>query len=70
MRIDLNADLGEGGANDEAILDSVSSINVACAWHAGSADEMLSLVRAARARKWRSARIRVFRTGRISAARK
>jgi len=50
MRIDLNADLGEGCAHDQAILDSVSSINVACAWHAGSADEMLSLVRAARAR--------------------
>jgi 5-oxoprolinase (ATP-hydrolysing) subunit A len=48
--IDLNADLGEGCANDEAILDSVSSINVACAWHAGSAEEMLSLVRAARLR--------------------
>jgi UPF0271 protein len=50
MRIDLNADLGEGCLNDEAILDSVSSINVACAWHAGSAEEMLSLVRAARLR--------------------
>jgi len=50
MLIDLNADLGEGCVNDEAILDSVSSINVACAWHAGSADEMLSLVRAARLR--------------------
>lgn len=50
MRIDLNADLGEGCVNDEAILDSVSSINVACAWHAGSAEEMLSLVRAARLR--------------------
>lgn len=50
MRIDLNADLGEGCVQDEAILDSVSSINVACGWHAGSADEMLSLVRAARLR--------------------
>jgi UPF0271 protein len=50
MRIDLNADLGEGCGNDEAILDCVSSINVACAWHAGSAEEMLSLVRAARLR--------------------
>jgi 5-oxoprolinase (ATP-hydrolysing) subunit A len=50
MHIDLNADLGEGCAHDEAILQSVSSINVACAWHAGSAEEMLSLVRAARAR--------------------
>jgi 5-oxoprolinase (ATP-hydrolysing) subunit A len=50
MRIDLNADLGEGSPHDEAILESVSSINVACAWHAGSAEEMLSLVRAARQR--------------------
>ena len=50
MNIDLNADLGEGCGNDAALLDSVSSINVACAWHAGSADEMLALVRAARRR--------------------
>jgi len=49
MHIDLNADLGEGCAHDVEILASVSSINVACGWHAGSADEMLSLVRAARA---------------------
>jgi UPF0271 protein len=48
--IDLNADLGEGSAHDLALLDSVSSINVACAWHAGSADEMLRLVRAAQLR--------------------
>ena len=51
MQIDLNADLGEGCDNDEAILEHVSSINVACAWHAGSAEEMLSLVRAALIRK-------------------
>jgi UPF0271 protein len=50
MRIDLNADLGEGAPHDEALLESVSSINVACAWHAGSAEQMLSLVRAARER--------------------
>ena len=50
MPIDLNADLGEGCASDAAILEHVSSINVACAWHAGSAEEMLSLVRAARQR--------------------
>lgn len=34
-RIDLNADLGEGAANDEAILDFVTSANVACGFHAG-----------------------------------
>ena len=50
MRIDLNADLGEGFGNDEALLEYVSSINVACGWHAGSAEEMLALVRAARRR--------------------
>ena len=50
MRIDLNADLGEGSSHDLQLLDSVSSINIACAWHAGSADEMLSLVRAAQLR--------------------
>jgi UPF0271 protein len=47
MRIDLNADLGEGCANDEAILEQVSSVNIACGWHAGSAEEMQKLVRAA-----------------------
>lgn len=36
--IDLNADLGEGGAEDEALLDLVSSANIACGGHAG--DEM------------------------------
>lgn len=50
MFIDLNADLGEGCAHDVEILDSVSSINVACAWHAGSADVMWNLVRAAHLR--------------------
>jgi UPF0271 protein len=50
MSIDLNADLGEGCGNDEAILEYVASINVACGWHAGSAEEMLGLVRAARQR--------------------
>lgn len=47
MRIDLNADLGEGCDNDEAILEQVSSINVACGWHAGSAEVMQQLARTA-----------------------
>lgn len=33
--IDLNADLGEGGANDYALLTLVSSANIACGYHAG-----------------------------------
>jgi 5-oxoprolinase (ATP-hydrolysing) subunit A len=47
MHIDLNADLGEGRDTDGAILEYVSSINIACGWHAGSAEEMQALVRAA-----------------------
>ena len=30
MRIDLNADLGEGCGNDEALLKLVSSASIAC----------------------------------------
>ena len=33
--IDLNADLGEGCANDYALLTLVSSANIACGYHAG-----------------------------------
>lgn len=37
LSIDLNADLGEGGPSDEALLALISSANIACGWHAGSA---------------------------------
>lgn len=36
-RIDLNADLGEGVTDDEALLTVVTSANVACGFHAGDA---------------------------------
>lgn len=36
-RIDLNADLGEGVTDDEALLAVVTSANVACGFHAGDA---------------------------------
>ena len=39
-RIDLNADLGEGGSEDELLLGLVSSCNIACGGHAGS-DEIM-----------------------------
>ena len=45
MKIDLNADLGEGCANDAALLQLVSSANIACGFHAGDAQTMLSSVR-------------------------
>lgn len=43
--IDLNADMGEGFGpwkmgNDAALLDVVSSANIACGFHAGDADTM------------------------------
>ncbi|MFW0795177.1 5-oxoprolinase subunit PxpA [Gordonia sp. CPCC 205515] len=47
--VDLNADLGEGVGDDEAMLDVVTSANVACGFHAGSAAELLATCRAAAA---------------------
>jgi UPF0271 protein len=53
--IDLNADLGEGFghsrlAEDEELLDLVSSANIACGFHAGDATTMRETVRAAKSR--------------------
>ena len=45
--IDLNADLGEGDACDEELLQIVSSCNVACGGHAGDAESMALTVRSA-----------------------
>jgi UPF0271 protein len=38
--VDLNADLGEGVTDDEALLAIVTSANVACGYHAGDAATM------------------------------
>ncbi|NQV94078.1 MAG: 5-oxoprolinase subunit PxpA [Sphingomonadales bacterium] len=53
--IDLNADLGEddsptGIAGDIAIMDIVSSCNIACGGHAGSPEIMRTMLAAAKAR--------------------
>ncbi|EYS86501.1 hypothetical protein CF68_05470 [Cupriavidus sp. SK-4] len=45
MQIDLNADLGEGCDNDEALLALISSANIACGWHAGDAATMVRTVK-------------------------
>jgi UPF0271 protein len=55
LAIDLNADLGEGFGHsrvseDEALLDLVSSANIACGFHAGDATTMRATVRAAASR--------------------
>ena len=53
--MDLNSDLGEsfgawGMGDDAAMLDIVSSANVACGFHAGDAAGILSTLKAAKAR--------------------
>ncbi|ECK6867850.1 LamB/YcsF family protein [Salmonella enterica] len=47
MKIDLNADVGEGCASDGELLTLVSSANIACGFHAGDAQTMLTCVREA-----------------------
>lgn len=47
MKIDLNADLGEGCGSDAALLQLVSSVNIACGFHAGDAQTMRECVREA-----------------------
>ena len=37
VKIDLNADLGEGSSADAALMTLVSSVNIACGFHAGDA---------------------------------
>jgi len=39
-RIDLNCDLGEGGAFDADLMRCVTSVNIACGAHAGDHDSM------------------------------
>jgi len=48
--LDLNADLGEGVGDDEAMLEIVSSASVACGGHAGDEASMRAALRAAKAR--------------------
>ena len=55
ITIDLNADLGEGFGEsrlreDEALLDLVTSANIACGFHAGDVMTMRDTVRAAKDR--------------------
>ena len=52
MPIDINCDLGESynafiTGKDEALLDYVTSINIACGYHAGHHSIMHQIVRSA-----------------------
>ncbi len=49
MRVDLNADLGEGCGSDALLLELVTSANIACGWHAGDEATMRETARLARA---------------------
>jgi len=53
FKVDLNSDLGESFGvyrlgNDEAVLESVTSANVACGFHAGDPKVMIETVRLAK----------------------
>jgi 5-oxoprolinase (ATP-hydrolysing) subunit A len=48
MRIDLNADMGEGVGDDARLMPLVTSANVACGFHAGGPETMRRTVRLAR----------------------
>jgi UPF0271 protein len=55
QRVDLNADMGESFGpwvmgNDKALLDIVTSANIACGMHAGDWDVMSATMQAAKAR--------------------
>ena len=45
--MDLNSDLGEGAASDTELLAIVTSVNIACGYHAGDAGLMRATVREA-----------------------
>jgi len=47
MRIDLNCDVGEGAGFDDQILPLVSSVNVACGFHAGDPTSLRQTLRLA-----------------------
>ncbi|MEM9377675.1 MAG: 5-oxoprolinase subunit PxpA [Pseudomonadota bacterium] len=48
IAIDLNADLGEGGAHDAELMSVITSCNVACGGHAGDRASMETALRLAR----------------------
>ncbi|UCS92927.1 5-oxoprolinase subunit PxpA [Echinicola marina] len=45
MGIDINSDLGEGSSADAAIMQFISSCNIACGGHAGDEKSMVSTIK-------------------------
>ena len=50
LAVDINADLGEGAGHDDQLLQLVTSANIACGLHAGSAQTMRATLLAAKQR--------------------
>src|SRR6476619_195979 len=50
LRVDLNADLGEGSGHDNELLELVSSASIACGFHAADPVSILESIRAAKER--------------------
>ena len=49
MKVDLNADMGEGSGSDAELLEVITSANICCGLYAGSAGLMAQTLRAAAA---------------------
>ena len=47
LRVDINCDLGEGGAHDAALMPLITSANIACGGHAGDEATMRATIRLA-----------------------
>src|SRR6266404_3049582 len=45
LRVDLNADLGEGAAHDSELFELITSANIACGFHAGDPVSVLCSIR-------------------------
>ena len=48
LKIDINADVGEGIGNEDQLFPLISSCNIACGGHSGDLETMLSIVRLAK----------------------
>ena len=51
LKLDINADVGEGLGNENELFPFISSCNIACGGHAGDYKTMLSTVRLAKQNK-------------------
>ena len=48
LKIDINADVGEGIGNEDQLFPLISSCNIACGGHAGDSESMRRVVKLAK----------------------